>query len=55
MHEGENIACMGGTSKAYTVAQEVDDGSEASVNSGVPLNETPMPRGNFCPPQANHE
>jgi hypothetical protein len=43
--------CLGGTNKAYTDAQAVDDGS----GSGVPISETPMPRGTIFPQQANRE
>jgi hypothetical protein len=44
------IVCLGGTRKAYTAAKVVDDGSEASDSSGVPLSEK-----RYFPPRANHE
>jgi hypothetical protein len=31
VQEGEGIVCLGGTSKAYTVARVVDDGNGSSV------------------------
>jgi hypothetical protein len=42
---GQYIVCLGGTSKSHEVAQVVDDGSEASASSGVPISETTAPRG----------
>jgi hypothetical protein len=45
--EDLSIVCLSGTSKAYTVAQVLDDGSEASDSSGLPLSEMLTPRGTF--------
>jgi len=45
VQEGEDIVLLGVTSTAYTAAQVKDDGSETSASSGVPLSETPKPRG----------
>jgi hypothetical protein len=49
MQEGEGIVGLGGTSKAYTAELEVDGGSEALSSSGLPLSETPTPRGAIFP------
>jgi hypothetical protein len=45
---------LGGTSRACTVAQVVEDCSEVSASSGVPLRKIPTPRGTILPPQASH-
>jgi hypothetical protein len=49
VQEGEKNVCLGGTSKTYTVAKVVNDSSEASASSGVPLSETPTSRGAILP------
>jgi hypothetical protein len=53
VQEGEVIVSLGGTSKVFTAEQVVDGGSEALSSSGLPLSETPTPRGAIFFPAAN--